>query len=275
MQDDNQYQPSFQPAPPENIQQQPSFDAHPPSEPKPQGFSKKRIILVIISLFVIAGLGFGLALWQERNSTKESVTSTQTPTTPGENQTNTNDDVPSVAATKTFKADFPRIEFTYPENWKVTENSEQEGVRVESPNFNYTSINGSKVSGYFRIYIRQGARQQDGRYIGRGVAAADSEKLTYIAPASEQRPETNLSFFGLDSDDNFAFFMIAGNFSLMKGDSLGPDYGKEAETYIITGGYSSNELTEDLATNPVPLDYYRTTNAYKQAMEILKSLKLL
>lgn len=275
MQDDKQYQPSFQPSPSEDYEQQPSFEAHPPEEPKSAKFSKKRIIIVVVSLLIIGGLGFGLAIWQENNSNKAPSSSAQPPATPGENQTNTNADVPNVAATKTFKADFPRIEFTYPENWKVTENTEQEGVRVESPNFNYTSINGNQVSGYFRIYIRQGSRQQDGRYIGRGVASVDSTKLTYAAPASEQRPETNLSYFGLDSDDNFAFFMIAGNFSLKKGDSLGPDYGKEAETYIITGGYSSNELTEDLATNPVPLDYYSTTNAYKQAMEILKSLKLL
>ncbi len=101
------------------------------------------------------------------------------------------------------------------------------------------------------------------------------EKLIYVSPAPNQRPETNLSFFGLDSSDHFAYFMIAGNFSLVKDESLGPEYGTEPETYIITGGYSSNELAEDMATNPVPLEYFSTTTAYKQAIEIIKSLKIL
>ena len=68
--------------------------------------------------------------------------------------------------------------------------------------------------------------------------------------------------------------MVAGNFQLNKGDTLGPDYGKEPETFIVTGGYSSSVLTDDLATNKVPLDSYRQTNAYKQAIAIIKSLKL-
>ncbi len=69
--------------------------------------------------------------------------------------------------------------------------------------------------------------------------------------------------------------MIAGNFSLQKDESLGPEYGREPETYIIAGGYSSTELTDDLATNQVGLEYFSQTNAYKQAIEILKSLKIL
>lgn len=271
MEDEHQYPQT----PPAAAQERPDLPQHFEQQPPSPKFSKKRLILVLAGLFIIGGTGFAVALLQESGNQKQPVPANQSAANSEENQTNTNDDVPSVTATKTFKSDFPRIEFTYPENWKVTENTEQEGIRVESPNFNYTSINGNKISGYFRIYIRQGARQQDGKYIGRGVAAVDSEKLTYSAPASEQRPETNLSFFGLDGADNFAYFLIAGNFSLKKGESLGPDYGREAETFIIAGGYSSNELTEDMATNPVPLDYYRTTNAYKQAMEILKSLKLI
>lgn len=275
MQDEHTHPPETTSTPENRPELPPALNQLPIHEPSAPNFSKKRLILVIVGLLIIGGIGFAFALFQENNSKKQPAATNQPAASSEENQTNTNDDVPNVSATKTFKADFPRIEFTYPENWKVTENTEQEGVRVESPNFNYTSINGNKISGYFRIYIRQGARQQDGKYIGRGVAAIDSEKLTYAAPASEQRAETNLSFFGLDSDSNFAYFLIAGNFALQKGDSLGPDYGRETETYIIAGGYSSNELTEDLATNPVPLDYYATTNAYKQAIEILKSLKLL
>ncbi|MBA3758052.1 hypothetical protein H0X10_00245 [Candidatus Saccharibacteria bacterium] len=238
------------------------------------GFSKKRIALVIFGLVILASIGFGAALLFGKENAPEAPAAT-TQNIDNNQAGSSENDVPAVTSTKTFKADFPRIEFTYPGNWVANANSEQEGVRIESPEFSYTSINGGTIKGNFRIYIRQGARQQDSTYIGRGIAIRQSEKLVYVNPPPGQRPETNLSFFGLDTSDNFAFFMIAGNFSLEKDQSLGPEYGKEAETYIITGGYSSTELSDDLATNQVPLDYFQTTNAYKQAIDILKSLKLL
>lgn len=261
--------------PPDNTEYQPEtppFQA--PSEPK-SGFSKKRLILVGVGLLILGGIGFALALFTSGNEKSSQTNAPSSNTTQPDQSTVGTSDIQTVSATKNFKSDFPRIEFTYPENWKVTEIKEQEGVRIESPDFKYTSITGIPVSGNFRIYIRQGARQQDSKIIGRGVAAQASEKITYSSPASNQRPETNLSFFGLDTSDNFAFFLIAGNFSLEKDETLGPEYGTEPETFIIAGGYSSNELTDDLATNPVPTEYFSTTNAYKQALDIIKSLKIL
>ena len=240
------------------------------------GFSKKKVVLVVVGFFVLLGIGFGAALLTGNNGTENGdTTQSKTADTEKVESSQRLSDVPDAAGTKSFKADFPRIEFTYPENWTVEANRDQEGVRVESPDFNYQSVNGNTIKGNFRIYIRQGARQVDSKYIGRGIAALPSEKLAYTNPPAGQRPETNLSFFGLDSTDHFAYFLIAGNFSLEKNESLGPEYGTEPETYIITGGYTSKELSDDLATNPVPLDYFGQTNAYKQGIEIIKSLKLL
>lgn len=270
-------QPENQPYPPrrpEPSQEQPA-PSYLPTEPPAGRFSKKRILLVIFALLAVAGLGFGLALFQESQSNQSQLTGQPSDAASVQQQTPTINDIQAVSATKTFKSDFPRVEFTYPENWRVTHNKEQEGIRIESPEFSYTSINGGSIKGNFRIYIRQGARAQDSKYIGRGIASQQSEKLAYSAPAPNQRPETNLSFFGIDSPDNFAFFMIAGNFALEKNETLGPEYGTEPETYIISGGYSSNELTDDMATNPVPLEFFAQTNAYKQALTIVKSLKLL
>lgn len=182
-------------------------------------------------------------------------------------------DVPPVTDTKTHTGDKPRVEVTYPTTWTVK--TSEDGLRLVSPDFNYQDAEGNDISGNFRIYIRQGAREIDSQYIGRGFAASASEKLVYGDPAVGQREETNISFFGLDRSDNFGYFLIAGNFALEKGDTLGPNYGEEPTTYIITGGYSSNELEDDLATNPVSLDYYDQTSAYRQALEIIKSLKLI
>ena len=42
--------------------------------------------------------------------------------------------------------------------------------------------------------------------------------------------------------------------SLQKGDTLGPNYGREQGTFIIACGFSSKDLKDDLATNPVSPD---------------------
>lgn len=181
-------------------------------------------------------------------------------------------DIPESVVTKTFESRFPSLEFTYPETWVVTESDN--GVRIESPELTYQTVEGEKVTGPFRLYMRQGAREVDSKYIARGIAALPSEKLAYSEPHPGQRKETNLSFFGLDESDHFAFLFIAGNFNLSKGQSLGPSYGKEPQTYIISGGFSSADLKDDLATNKVFLDAFQDSNAYRQAIEIIKSLKL-
>jgi hypothetical protein len=147
-------------------------------------------------------------------------------------------------------------------------------VRLESPDFSYQTTSKGTVTGNFRIYIRKGARTVDGKYIGRGYAFQPSEKLVYAQPALGQRADTYLSLFGLDTPDNFAFFLIAGNYNLNKGDTLGPDYGKEIDTYIIAGGFSAKDQKDDLATNPVSTEMVKISNAYKQAQVILKSLQL-
>ncbi len=244
-------------------------------EDKPKtGISKKRLILVIVGIILLGATGFAAALLTSNDEStptaNEQQSAEQTP-----EPISTTTDIPATAATKTFKSDFPRVEFTYPETWKVTASRDDQDIRIESPEFKYTSVTGSTTDGNFRVYIRQGARVEDSKYIGRGIAAQDSGKLAYTAPAPSQRPETNLSFFGLDNSDHFAYFMIAGNFSLLKNESLGPEYGTEQDTYIIIGGYSSSELADDLATNPVPLEFFSTTNAYKQAIDIIESLKIL
>jgi hypothetical protein len=235
-------------------------------------FPFKKIILIILGLAII-----GVLAWKfipSKNEQPKSAAKTETDTSAPQAQTSSGiTDVPPAGELKTYKGDFPRLEFKYPSNWTVT--AADNGIRIESPGFTYRLADGMTTSGNFRIYIRQGARTVDSKYIARGVATQPSEKLTYTEPVTGQRPETNLSFFGLDTPDAFAYFFIAGNFSLQKGDTLGPDYGKEAETYIISGGYSAKSLTDDLATNQVPLDYFQTTNAYKQAIDIIKSLKLL
>jgi hypothetical protein len=111
-------------------------------------------------------------------------------------------------------------------------------------------------------------------YIGRGYAIGPSVSLTYTNPQPGQLATTWLTNYGLDKTNNFAFFLIAGNFDLTTGQTLGPNYGTESGTYIIAGGYTTNQLTDDLETNMVPTSSFSQTNAYKEAVDIVKSIQI-
>jgi hypothetical protein len=246
-----------------------------PRPPKQRRLVRKKWLVAGVGVISLIGLGAGAwSLWgrnpqsAQPSTNQEAVVSSEEPETVAASS-----DVAEATEQETFKTDHPRVEFRYPTSWTVTESDN--GVRIESPDFTYQTIDGETVTGYFRIYIRQGARSADSTYIGRGIAVQPSEKLVYSEPAPGQRPETNLTQFGLDTPDHFAYFFIAGNYALQQGETLGPGYGKEAETYIIAGGYSSKELADDLATHKVSLEYYQQTNAYRQAVDIIKSLKVL
>lgn len=263
-------EPAFQ-SPRDVPPEQPSYKVPDYPGMKPFKKSKKPLLFTILALVMLAALAYGgYKIFGNKKSTPKPVTNVSINTS----ETSTNKDVPNASSTKTYENGFLGVTLTYPDTWNVTESDNKDSVRLESPNFSYQTTTKGPITGNFRIYIRKGARTVDGKYIGRGYAVQPSDKLTYTKPALGQRTDTNLTLFGLDTSDNFAFFLIAGNYSLKKGDTLGPDYGKEAETYIIAGGYSSKDLKDDLATNPVAPNMITTSNAYKQAIDILKSLQL-
>lgn len=262
-------EPEFQ-SPREVAEERPSYKVPDYPGMKPPKNRKKSLIVIPLVIIVVGALGFGgYKIFGHKKSTPKTVTNASTDIPDASNK-----DVPLASSTKTYENGFLGVTLSYPDTWTTTESDNKASVRLESPNFSYLTTSKGTVTGNFRIYIRKGARTIDGKYIGRGYAIQPSEKLTYAKPAVGQRTDTNLSLFGLDTPDNFAFFMIAGNYNLKKGDTLGPNYGKEQETYIIVGGYSSKDLKDDLATNPVSTDMIKTSNAYKQATDILKSLQL-
>ena len=232
---------------------------------------RKRIIIVVAFLVIIGGLGAaGVMLVSKSHKAAEKVVETPV-TQPLPVAVPT--DVPTVSDSKTYASTKIGVKLTHPSNWTATETADT-GVRIESPLFSYQTISKGNVQGKFRIFIRTGARKQDSTYIGRGYAIQPSQKITYGAPAAGQRTDTLLQLFGLDTPENFAYFFVAGNFQLARGDTLGPNYGQETGTYIISGGFSAADLTDDMATNPVSPSLLQTSAVYKQAVDIIKSLQL-
>lgn len=232
--------------------------------------SRKPLIysLVIISVVALLGLvTFKILTHKKSTGTSTSVTQVKTVATP-----TADSDIKAEELTETFTSKILSVSFMYPKSWKVSESAN--GIKVESPVFNYMPAEAASLDGNFRIFIRQGARDVDSKYIGSGIAIKPSDKLTYTQPAVGQRTDTWLSSFGYNSKDIFSYFLIAGNFQLAQGDTLGPTYGKEPDTYLVVGGYSGSTNADDMSMNSVSLDYYTTTNAYKEALKIIASLQL-
>ncbi len=257
------------PSPYEEPLDLPGGDSTPPAphsfKPPKRRKNFKKPLIVLLTLLILGGLGYGaLKLLSKPKPAPASQNS---------NQSATKTDSPPVSGqTKTFTAETLAVQFKYPSDWTVTEKDGT--ITVKSANFDYKSADAGTVHGYFRIYIRKSARDVDSKYIGRAVATQPTEEITYTNPATSQRKQTELSFFAYDEPANFAFMMITPGFKLQKGDTLGAKYGKEAEAYIIVGGYSSTSNTDDLSFHPVTATNIEGADVVKQAIALFKSLQV-
>lgn len=242
-----------------------------PTPPKKTKKSPKGLIVVLVVIVVLLlASAVGWFFFMRKDTTQPaSPTSTDSPNKPV-----ATDDVPEATNTESFTSSPYRITFQYPKTWTVTEDNDN-SMLIQSQSFTYKLADGSSKNGNFRVYVRKGATTADSEIIGKGVAIQNSQKLTYTKPTPAQRTETNLSLFGLNNTTNFAFLLITGNFDLKKGDTLGPNFGKEIETVVIGGGYSEPSLQPGMATNPVPVSGFDQTNAYKQALAIIQSFQIL
>lgn len=231
----------------------------------------KKLFIGLLALLAVSGLAFGG--WK-LFADKEEVQQPESQQSTNQDQTDNvaSEGLGSSELDKEYTNDFLRLNFKYPASWTV--NDVDDAITIKSPDFKYQQNNGMEATGYFKIYIKKGAAQSDSKYLGQGYAVANSEKIAYSEPATGQRSETFLTDFGLDTPDNFAYFIVQGNFDLKKGDTLGPSYAKEIDAYLISGGFSSSDQTENMATNTVSLDTYKSDEAYKVAIEIVKSLKI-
>jgi len=271
-------EPSAEPKPtPPTLDDDEDFDKPPApilddeNLPKPPKLKKSPkgliVVLVIILVLAVAGAaGWFFLIRPEAKPAQQASTDTTV-------EKATSNDVAQATNTETYTNDVYRITIKYPKTWTVAD--EDDGsIMIQSQNFSYETVAKGSKEGNFRIYIRKGATTADSEIIAKGLAIDPSQTLKYTAPAPGQRTETNLSNFGKDEVNNFSFILITSNFVLKKGDTLGPNFGKETDAFIIGGGYSESTLPPGLSTNQVPIEGYNTTNAYKQALAIIQSLEI-
>lgn len=241
----------------------------PNHNPNPPVKRKSRLILITLIIIILclisAGIYYFLLRPKDSSPTAQPSTSDSTTAEPKKSSSTTTE-------LKKHTGDFPRMELSYPATWTLVE--KDNSVTITSPEFDYKTSSKGVVKGNFSIYIRMGAREQEGKYIGRGVAIRPTEKLVYDAPSSTQRKDTNLTLFGLDTADHFSFFLISGDYVLQKGETLGPNYGREAETYIIAGGFGSSKQVDPLDYNNLKAEDATNDESYEQGIAIVKSLKV-
>lgn len=244
-----------------------SIEAPVHSQPSKPAFRYIRILIIVVALIAIAA---GVYFFFMRP--KDTTAPAQQPTPTSESTSKKTESSTNKTELKKHNGDFPRMEIDYPASWTLVE--KDNSVTITSPEFDVKTVNKGVVKGNFSVYIRSGAREQEGKYIGRGYAVRPSEKLVYDAPSSTQRKDTNLTLFGLDSADYFSYFLVSGDYELKKGETLGPNYGREAETYIIAGGFGTSKQADPLDYNDLDVKEATTSDSYEQGIAIIKSLKV-
>ncbi|HEX5797250.1 MAG TPA: hypothetical protein VFX86_02575 [Candidatus Saccharimonadales bacterium] len=245
-----------------------------PVEKAPKSEIFKRLFYLLLAIPAIAIVG--IAAWklipdQKDDQAAPAQTAGQTP-----GETEPADPIALALGnsdlTETYQSEFLLLSMKHPASWKVSEKDNY--IIVKSPEFDLQDNSGVESKSYFKIYIKRGTDAGDGKYLGKGYAVAPSEKISYSDPAESQRKETFLTDFGLESPDNFGYFVIQGTFNLKKGDTLGPNFANEPEAFLLAGGFASDQQRGNLETRPAPLDSYKDNLAYVTAVEIIKSVQL-
>lgn len=246
-----------------------------PVERAPKSEIIKRLVYILITIILIGGLAF--AVWKLLPSLKTGKQSAQTGqnSQPRQDVAQANPEqlaLGSTALTKHYTSDTLQLELKYPDSWQVSEKDNY--ILVKSPEFDMSDNSGLSSKTYFKVYIEMStAGTTDSKYLGKGYALAPSQKVSYTDPGASQRKDTYLTDFGLDTPDNFAYFILQGGFKLSKGDTLGPGYASEPEAYLIAGGFGNDQQKDNLETRIMAADSYKQDTAYKTGLEIAKSIK--
>lgn len=222
--------------------------------PKKSKKSKKWLLIPLI-LLIIGSLGFGV--WKLLTSKKTTVIPTKA-------------SQPAASTLKTYKISSINVGFSYPSDWKVTEETNK--ATVTSPTISYKKKDGTTTNSVFRLIIQQGVNQSDADAINNTVAIKTSDLIQYDAPVTGQRTQTYLSYVGKDST-TFNFFIISSDHQYNPGDKVAGTLPLSPGSDIITGGYGTT-ADNGIAFDNIAISSIKQNQVFSQATAIVKSLKL-
>ena len=238
-----------------------------PNKRSSPGNKKKYFILLFILILVLGG---GFAAWKFLLNRSDQPSAQPSPA--AESQAKTAPEDTAGEPTEEYTSDSLMIDFKYPTGWKVKEGSDS--ITISSPEAEVATVEGDTTSAEFKLMIKQGADRSDSEYLGRGLALKKSSSLKYSDPATGQRKKTFITDFGLDSSDNFAYFVVEGNFELEKDETLGPDFAKEPDAILVSGGFYTKGSAGENKLVATGSETYASNEFYKSAVEIVKTLQL-
>jgi len=244
----------------------PPVDVINPNKDSKSG-SKKYLVIFLILILLAAG---GFAAWKFLVNDKNPPE--QQPASAVASTENTSGEDTLSEPTQEYTSDRLLIDFKYPTGWKVVEDSGE--IAITSPKTEIEDFAGENVEAEFKILIKQGADQSDSEYLGRGFAIKKSTPVKYSDPAAGQRKKSFVTDFGLDSSDNFAFFVLQGNFELEKDETLGPDFAKESDAILISGGFYGKDSEDKTGLTYLDPEAYLANETYLTAVETVKTLQL-
>ncbi|HEX5798226.1 MAG TPA: hypothetical protein VFX79_02620 [Candidatus Saccharimonadales bacterium] len=245
---------------------------NPPVEvinPNKSSSSNTKKYLIVAAVLIILGAG-GFAAWKFLLSSDKQTTDQSEPE--AESQSSAAEEASAGEPTQEYSSDRLLIDFKYPAGWEVEEDSGE--VAVTSPEATVTDVNGEELSAEFKVFIKQGADQSDGEYLGRGFAIRKSQPFKYSDPAAAQREDSFITDFGLDASNNFAYFIAQGNFNLKKDETLGPDFASESDAVLVSGGFYSKDSEDETQLVSLDPEAYQSDETYLLALEIVKTLRL-
>lgn len=244
--------------------------AHNPHFRQQKPGKRKKGLILAVTLAVLLALG-GAAYWMLGRSEQPAKQSGKTTGQPKSIQSDLNEPDPN-ATSKTFKSTKLNIEFAYRSDWTLKETGDKEEVILTSPRVSYTAKDGTATEGVFTVKLRNGiipdAMQQT---VQNAIAVKDSEVIGYDQPTEAQRHYTNLSYGGPDAK-NFGFFIVSGSTAYKAGQPFGSQINLIGASYLFAGGYGT-DAADALDFDPVPAASF-DTDAYQQALAIIKSLKI-
>lgn len=238
--------------------------------PKNSSSSNTKKYLIVALILIVVSSAAGFAAWKLLLAKSNPTAANTVSETENQNEApaeNTLNDL-----TQEYTSDRLLVDIKYPAAWKAEEDAGE--IIVYSPETEVTAANGETVPVEFKVLIKQGADKTDSEYLGRGFAVEKSEPIKYNDPATGQRQKTFVTNFGLDSSDNFAYFIVQGNFNLKKDETLGPDFAGEADAILVSGGFYSKDSEDKTKLISLDPDNYKSDETYLTAIEIVKTLRL-
>lgn len=166
----------------------------PPPQPKPPKQHKKRkrwpwIVVLVILLAAGAAAYYWLAVRKAAAPAKPAAVSQQTDNAA---QSSTGTPLAQTTVTKHYDSSNYLLGFDYPDTWSVIDAATK--LTVTSPAFTLTDADGKQVSAHAQVVIRSRQTTLAEFSAGNGVAALQSQKLTYKKPTQNQRAQTYLTF---------------------------------------------------------------------------------